>query len=160
MNITQTCDIAAPVDEVSGLLLAREFNETLEARREEVVSCSFVVVDQTDARTIFELRSREYRRKKTGGLDRKKVEESVSRNTWDSARRTLSWDYSGPGTRWVTVSGVYHISPHGDGTRIIHRVTFTVNIPLIGGKIAKMISGEFDEAFDRFQAHLRASISR
>ena len=81
--------------------------------------------------------------------------ESVTCNTYSSRDNALSWVYQGVGSRWVSVSGVYRLSPTTGGTRVVHDITIEVNIPLIGGRIAKMISGEFDAAAERFERLLR-----
>jgi hypothetical protein len=53
------------------------------------------------------------------------------------------------------VAGLYRLSPSSGGTQVVHDISIDVHVPLLGGKIAKLIAREFDEAAGRFERLLR-----
>jgi hypothetical protein len=144
-----TLDLDAPPDKVAEALCSEAYNVGIEEDREEVLSTRYELIERTEQRVVFDVCSTEYKRKKLGGLDRSATERSVNHNRFDVAARTLGWDYEGVGSQWVKCTGVYHLLPRGEGTRIEHRVTIEVSVPLIGERIARYIVGEFEKAWRR-----------
>lgn len=151
MKVVNTFTVPASVDRVGAALISESFNMEVENDRPEVLSTRFVVEEESAERKVFEVRSVEYKRKKTGGLDKSGTVNSVNRNVWDAGAHTLSWSYRGVGDRWVQIGGTYHLAPDGGGTRVNHEVDVEVNIPLVGKTVAKYIAGELGKATDRFQ---------
>ena len=153
MKLVKRFEVAAPPERVGSALCSEAFNVEAEEEREEVLSTKQVPVEETGRGRVFEVRSTEYKRKKTGGIDRSGTVQSVTRHTWDDSAKTLSWVYQGAGAKWVKVTGVYRLTPSGKGTLVVHDINIDVNIPvpLLGGAVAKLISREFDKAQDRFQ---------
>ena len=155
MKLVKSFDVDAPPEQVGQVLCSEAFNVAAERDRDEVLDARHVLLEERGGDLVFEVRSTEYKRKKTGGIDRSGTVESKIRNTYDARARTLSWVYEGAGSRWVSVTGIYRLTPTERGTHVIHDISIEVNIPLIGGRIAKMISGEFDAATRRFERLLR-----
>lgn len=151
MKLVRSFVVDAPPERVGAALCSEAFNVAAERERPEVLSSRFEVLERGEDSLLFELRSTEYKRKKTGGLDRSGTVESVTRHTWSEPEQTLSWEYRGAGSRWVTVAGVYRLTPSGAATHVLHDITIEVHVPLLGGAIAKLIAREFDAAADRFQ---------
>lgn len=159
MEKVYTFLIPASPDRVGEALCSEAFNTEVEKEREEVVSTAFVLVEENEERIVFEVRSEEYRRTKRGAIDRSTIERSANRNTYDRRARTLSWHYQGPGTKYVAVSGVYHLRADGDGTRIDHHVSIEVHIPLLGKLIARIVVKEFEKASRRFERVLSRHVA-
>lgn len=155
MNKVFTFELAAPPARVAEALCSEAFHLASERERGEVLSTTFEVTERTDERVAFEVQSTEYKRKKTGGIDRSATQRSVTRNRYDVRAGTISWEYEGVGAQWVRCTGVYRLLPAGDQrTRIEHEVTIKVSVPLIGERIARYIVGEFETAWRRFCALL------
>jgi carbon monoxide dehydrogenase subunit G len=155
MKLVKSFSVDAPPERVAQALCSEAFNVAAETDREEVVSARVVAIQELPESRVFEVRSTEYKRTRLGRIDRSGTVESVTRHTYDPRVMTLSWDYRGAGSRWVTVAGVYRLSPSADGTRVVHDITIDVHVPLLGEKIAKLIAREFDEAAGRFERLLR-----
>lgn len=159
MNLLESFEVDAHVDRVALALCSEAFNLAAEKEREEVVATRYVVLEQNDAGLQFEVRSTEYKRTKTGRLDKSGTVQSMIHNRYRARDMTLAWDYKGVGSRWVTISGVYRLTPDGGRTRVVHDITIDVHIPLIGGKIARYIAGEFKTAAGRFERLLKLHTS-
>lgn len=150
MNLTRTSRFDAPHDRVVEVLCSEAFQLSLERKREGVSGTEYVVVERSDARLVFELRSREYKRTMTGGFDRSGTVSSTTRNTYDAAARTLRWTYSSANSERIVLEGTYRFAPDGGGggTRVVHDITIEARIPLVGGRIAKYIAGEMERSLD------------
>ena len=155
MQLAYTFTVPAPLDHVATALCSEALHTAAELDRDEVVSSRLVLLEEHEGRRVFEIRSTEYRRTKLGRIDRSATVDAVTRNTYDPRANTLAWVYEGVGSRWVTARGVYQLTPVDEGTRVLHDVTIEVNVPLVGGKIAKIIAKEFDQAAKRFERLLR-----
>jgi len=156
MKLLESFVVQAPVQRVADALCSEGFNLEAEREREEVVDTQYVILEQNDSGMQFEIRSTEYKRKKTGGIDRSGTVQSVMHDVYRAQDHTLTWDYKGVGAKWVTVAGVYGLAPLDENrTQVEHHITIGVYIPLIGGLIAKFIAGEFKTAAGRFERLLK-----
>jgi carbon monoxide dehydrogenase subunit G len=147
--------VPAPPQRVGQILCSEAFNVEADKDRPEVVNSRYLLLEQTDEQCVFQLKTEEYKRSKMGMIDRSGTTFSTTTNRWNASQGTLSWTYEGEGgSQYVKISGTYYLKPEGQGTRIEHRVNIEVNIPLIGGQIAKLVAKEFTSAADRFEALL------
>jgi len=142
MKISYTSRFDAPLDRVVEALCGEAYNVASEQRREGVISTQYKLVEQNDNETVFEMHSTEYKRKKTGGLDRSATTNTVLHNKYIAASRSLTWIF-GDGRGRLRLSGVYHLTPQGDGVQVVHDVEIEVHIPLLGNRIAKYIAKQF-----------------
>ena len=58
-------------------------------------------------------------------------------------RITWTWHGEGDMMKKVHLDGIYRLEPRGDGTRLVQDVEVKVDIPFVGGQVAKMIGKEF-----------------
>jgi hypothetical protein len=148
--------IPAPLDRVAAVLCDEAYNVEVEQGREGVVSASFEQQQRDDEQVRFVLRSVEYARKKTGGLDRSKRENSSTSSCYRVADRVLTWEYrAANGDKRFVLRGTYRLSPEGEQTRMVHEVQVEVRIPLIGRQIAKFIAKSFEKDVPRYQTAMR-----
>lgn len=151
MRVTQSFMLPHPWEKVAEVLCDPEFNVDREKLRDGVISSEFELVEQGEREMRFDLRTKEYKRKKTGGIDRSGTFESVTHCRWDPKARQLGWDYHGDGGDMVVLSGVYRLEPVSEEkTRFAHDVTIEVKIPLLGKQIAKQIARQFQREDDRY----------
>jgi hypothetical protein len=151
-----TFRIASPPAAVEAAILSEAYNLELERSREGVQDTEYHLLTQTDEIYEFEVRTREHRRKKTGGLDRNTSIHSTNRSRYDRRAKTLTWVYEGLGGHRIQVSGSYKIRDDGAGaTEVAHSTSVRVDVPVIGGRIASIILGEMDAAFLRIPLILR-----
>ena len=159
MKIKDTFTVAATAHKVEQVMLSEEYNLESETMREGVVSSEYKVKQQGGDRTVFEMRTTEYKRSKTGGLDKSGTTNTILTFTYQKRDRELKWIYgNASGSSRLELSGIYRISPEGEQTRVEHEVEINVRIPLLGGTISKVIAREFKGTFPGHQALLRKSL--
>lgn len=148
METTLEMTVAAPRTAVATAIVSEAFQIASMVDRAEVVDA---VYNQQSA-GHFELRCTEYHRTKTGGLDRSATDVSRTSFAWNEDIGVLTWHYTGPTSRWVSVSGAYHLLDTAPAiTRIEHRISVTVHIPLVGRVIAGLVARELQHGADRYQ---------
>ncbi len=160
MKVSQAFELPYPWQKVAEVMCDPDFNCDREKLRDATVSCVFEPVDEGELATVFELRAKEHKRKKTGGLDKGTTIETVTKCRWDVKARQQTWDYFGQDAR-MKLSGIYKVEPLGEEkTRFTHEVTIEVKIPLIGKQIAKMIAREFERPDDRYPKLMERYLDR
>ncbi len=159
MIVTQTQLIPAPLEKVAEVLCSEAFNVEVESGREGVVSTRYEQTREDDQELRFVMHSQEYARKKTGGLDRKKVLPTSMTSVYRRADDTLTWDYrdAAAGTRMV-LRGTYRLTAHGNHCRMVHEVEIEVRVPIIGRQIAKFIARQFEKDYGRYRAAMERHV--
>jgi hypothetical protein len=159
MTINQRFEVPGTPEQVGDLLASEAFCLEGERVREGVVSAAYCVVEKSADAVTYEIRSVEHKRSMTGGMDKATID-TLNRSTWDRRRLDLSWSYKGQEADRIKVGGRYRFVPTGTGTRIEHDVTVDVNIPLVGGAVAKLIAKGFEAGFKGFEDRLRAALKK
>ena len=160
MKLRKEFHFDQPPERVSAVLCSAAFNVATDEAREDVRSSSYHLVEESNGDLVFEMRSEEYKRTMTGGIDRSGTSTSVVRNEWNANARTLSWVFRGKGmAAKVQISGVYRVQQEGHGTHLVHDVDVEVSIPLVGRKIAKIVAKEFDQTVPTFERLLREHLT-
>lgn len=160
MNVTITHEIPFLVEKVAEALIDPEFNVTREKLREGVIECKFKMIDDGDNIKLFELLSTEYKRKKTGGLDKSGSVETVTKCRYDVRNRSLYWAYFGEGGKILKLNGVYRLTPRNEKTYLQHDVSIEVNIPIVGKHIAKLIARDFEKPNEAYKKHMLDFLSK
>jgi uncharacterized protein DUF2505 len=150
--------VSAPAERVLEGLCAERYNLEAERRRREVIATEYVLVERSDDRIVFEVRTEEPDRKKTGALDRKHPVHSVTRYVWDAGDETLRWAYEGIGKGLIDVTGSYRLRSRERGTHITHTVGIDVHVPIVGGAVAMVLGREFDKVCPAQQQLLRREL--
>jgi carbon monoxide dehydrogenase subunit G len=131
--------------QVRDILCAEDFIPAVDKVREEVINCTYSLLEKTDEATVFEIEITSYKHKKTGALDKSGTETNRAEYRWEEKKQALSYKFKGSGR--IDVSGVYCLEPVGQTTRIQYDAEVKVNIPLIGKVIEKLILKEMDKSF-------------
>jgi len=160
MQIAKTFYLDEPPDRVAEVLNSEAFNVASERMRDEFVSTEFIVHEQRADRAVYELRTVEYRRSKTGALLRDTTFTSSNISSWDPAARTLRWVYHGQLGERADFTGVFNIHDHGAGTRLVHEISVEVRIPLLGGTVARAVCRAFERSFPDFERLLGVYLRR
>ncbi len=116
-------------------------------------------VARDGARLVQELESEEYARTKTGGLDRSRIERSVTRYEWDLSSGHCAWSWKGQSDR-IRLTGTIDIKPSGPGAELSTSFEIEVKVPVIAGMVERMVASEIEEDLPRYEAWIRAEISR
>ncbi|MBN1769962.1 MAG: DUF2505 family protein [Deltaproteobacteria bacterium] len=117
-------------------------------------------VSRDERRLVQELDSDDYARTRTGGIDRTRIEPSVTHYEWDLAARTCVWTWRGPQDARVGLRGRIAVRAAGAGSELETVFEVDVRIPLIGGLIERVIAGELEEDLPRFEQEVRAALAR
>lgn len=84
------------------------------------------------------------------GIDKSKTELTSTTYQWDLPTMTARWTYQSPHSQ-VRVWGNIRIKAAGDGTSLYEEFNVEVKIPLLGGKIEKVILKEADAYWPRYE---------
>lgn len=104
----------------------------------------------TDTVRKFEIHTTEYAKGITG-IDRSKTEQSVAYYKCDLKKRTVAWEYHGPQGKRAKVWGEMAVTESGGGSRVKQVFNVDIKIPLLGGKIEKMVSKKTAEFWPRYE---------
>jgi hypothetical protein len=142
------------------LLSAATNPELLHGRVKPGTSAGTTVreVARDGARLVQELESEDYAHTKTGGLDRNRIERSVTRYEWDLGSRHCTWSWKGGSDR-LRLTGTIDIRPSGAGAELCTNFEIEARVPLIGRMIERMMASEIEEDLPRYEALVRARIS-
>ena len=117
-------------------------------------------VSRDAARLVQELHSQDYARTRTGGIDRSKIEPSVTLYEWDLPARRCNWTWRGPQDARVGLKGRIAVRPAGAGSELETEFEVDVRVPLIGGMIERIIAGEIEGDLPRFEEAVRSTLAR
>lgn len=144
MKIRHEFEIPAPPERVAEVLCSEQYAVERGKLREGVVSTRHERLPGEDGRVAFDVHNEEYRRTMRGKIDRSGTNTSVIHNRWDPAAGVLSWTFGTPGEKKYDVSGAYRLQAAGAGTRLTYELEIGVHVPLVGGKIARMVAAEIE----------------
>lgn len=104
---------------------------------------------RTDTKLVLHAEITEYAKGVTG-IDKSKTEQTSTTYDWDLVGKKATWTYQSPHSQ-VRVWGAIKIVPNGGGTALTEDFNVEVKIPLLGGKIEKMILKEVDAFWTRYE---------
>jgi len=105
----------------------------------------------TDTLRKFEIHTTEYAKGITG-IDKSKTEQSVSYYECHLKQRTVKWEYHGPQGKRAKVWGDMAVTEVGGRARVKQNFNVDIKIPLLGGKIEKMVSKKTAEFWPRYES--------
>ncbi|NMC69825.1 MAG: DUF2505 family protein [Myxococcales bacterium] len=117
-------------------------------------------VSRDASRLVQELHSQDYARTRTGGIDRSKIEPSITLYEWDLPARQCRWVWRGPQDARVGLRGRIAVRGVDGGSELETEFEVDVRLPLIGGMIERIIAGEIEEDLSRFEQEVRAALAR
>ncbi len=159
-NKTVTFDATA--DQLFNVLTSGDFQVASQKNDPAVVSASYHEVSRSDERLVLVIDTLEYARGMTG-LDKKKTEKNKTTWTFDLKRMRGKWVYSSASS-WadkVQAEGADTVEAGSGGkARLVSEATFTVRIPLIGGKIEGFIMKEIEQSRPAFERTIREFLKK
>jgi hypothetical protein len=117
-------------------------------------------VSRDSVRLAQELRSEDYKRTKTGGIDRTRIEPSTTTYEWDLPARRCAWTWRGPQDSRVRLAGRIVIRAAGAASELETEIEVDVGIPLLGGVIERIIASEVEGDLPRFDDLVRRTLAR
>ena len=108
-------------------------------------------VSRTDDKLVLRAEVVEYAKGMTG-IDRSKTEKTTTEYDWNLKQRSATWTYNSVHGKRVQVWGAIRIEGGGDSCTLVEEFNVNVKIPLMGGKVEKLIMKEVDKYFPKYEA--------
>ncbi len=135
-------------DVVFQVLTSPEFHEAnLKAQGNPAATVK--VTQDTAEKKVLQADVTEYAKGITG-VDKSKTEQTTTTWEWKVPDKTATWTYQSPHSQ-VKVSGAIQISGSGDSTDLREEFNVDVKVPLMGGKIEKMVLKEVESFWPRYE---------
>ena len=161
IQIKRTFTIPANVDRVGQALCSESYSVEGATMRDDVESATHAVIHgDLKGQLEYEVRYVEYARTTTGKIDRGKTVRALTRCVWDGGARTLRWTYTTEASERFRMEGLYRLSARGEETHVEYQVSIDVRVPLIGGKIAKMVAKGYEERLPQIRTMLTDHATR
>ncbi|MFH1532877.1 MAG: DUF2505 family protein [Pseudomonadota bacterium] len=143
-------------------LLAVLLDPDFQVAREKVQgSVGAVVTDirRSDTEYVYAVRTTDYAKTLTG-IDRTKTENANCTYEWDLSRMRCVWTWEGPHGKRARTWGNLRISPAGGGTTLDLDFNIDIKVPLIGGKIEKIVLKEVEPGWVRYEKVIREWLAK
>jgi hypothetical protein len=140
-------------DDLVKVMTSQEYTESWE-KEKGALEVTIKEISSSEERLVREIHTTEYARGITG-IDKSKTEVNVNTQDWDLKNHKCSWTLKMPHGPRVRVAGTMQVSPSGDQAQLTSRFSVDVKIPLVGGKIEKMVGKEVEKGWPRFEKVLR-----
>ena len=150
MKLEKTFHIQAEPEKVMKAIQDPKFIELDEkARKTQAVEIKDVKKDKTQH--VYEIKTVTYARGATG-IDKTKTQTNVNTTTWDLRKMVGSWTYvdGSEFSNKLHIQGGYKIGPQGRGTDLTMWVEINIDIPFLGGQIAKKVGGGFEREWPNY----------
>ena len=160
MNKTHIYHFSDPVEKVAAIMANTEFHLDMDRTRDDIAGTEMLPTKQTGDIAEFTMLTKEYKRSITG-INRSSHTQGRTDFRWNGATNVLDWNYiSGEEPKRIKVCGQYRVENEGSGCRLVHDYTIEIKIPLVGGKVSKVVEKEFKKSFVTFERLVREYLAR
>jgi hypothetical protein len=148
-----------PAEKLLAVLTDPRFVEQRELAQ-GAVEANAEIIEKGPDKLVIQLDAVEYGRTMTGALDKSKREKSQTIQNWNLKDKSGKWVYKGTHGDRINVSGAFRIVAEGaQACRLISDFFVDVSIPLLGGKIEKMVINEIEKSEPRSAAVVERFLS-
>jgi hypothetical protein len=116
-------------------------------------------ISRNDDRLVFEVQAKEYARGLTG-VDKSKTEINLTTYDWDLKAKRGSWKHTTSQGERVRVWGTVQVQPDGDNSKLINDFNIEIKIPLVGGKLEKMVMKEVAKGWADYENVIREFLKK
>ena len=127
-----------------------EFQVEQRTIEDDVADARYQEISRSDDRVVFEVHTDEYVRGMRG-VERSKTEEWINKIQWDLGTHSCRWQLQTPHGDRVKVNGSQRIEAAGDRAQFTATYDVSVKVPLIGGKIEKMVIKQIEQQYGAFE---------
>jgi hypothetical protein len=145
-------------DKLQEVLTSEQFAYDRE-KAQGTLETTYKVTSSSEDRLVYEVHTVAYGKGVTG-IDKSKRENAVTIYTWNLKAMSCSWVWTGPHGKRAHVWGNLQITASGDGANLTSDFNVDIKVPLIGGKIEKMVMAEVRPGWDRHDNVLRSFCDR
>ncbi len=148
-NSSWTKEYDCKADTLYGVITSGDFHKARSALLDNPKT-EIKEVELTETVRRFEVHATEYAKGITG-IDKSKTEQSVGYYTCKLKERTVEWNYVGAQGKRAKVWGDMAVVETGKGARVTQNFNVNIKIPLLGGKIEKMVSKKTAEFWPKYE---------
>jgi len=154
----QTFFFDAPPEKLLEVLIGEEY-QIARQKSQGALEVQVKETSRSDDRLVFEVHAKEYARGLTG-VDKSKTEMNLTTYDWDLKAMRGTWKHTTPQGERVKVWGSVQIQPDGDRSRLVNDFNIEIKIPLVGGKIEKMVMKEVAKGWADYEKVIREFCSK
>jgi hypothetical protein len=147
-----------PPEKLLEVLIDEEY-QIARQKSQGALEVSVKEVSRTEDRFVFEVHAKEYARGLTG-VDKSKTEINISKYDWDLKAKRGNWTHHTSQGDRVKVWGSVQIQPDGDNAKIVNDFNIEIKIPLVGGKLEKMVMKEVAKGWANYENVIREFCSK
>jgi len=150
MRKEETFQLNIPADKVLAILTDPKFIEHDEKSR-DTLEVEIQDLEKTADKHHYMVKTTTYGRGLTG-VDKNKREKNRVTQKWDLKKMSSNWSWEGDNefASRTKISGITTVKPKGSGSELQMVVDLEISVPLIGGKISKIVAGEFAKEWPKF----------
>ncbi len=141
------------------IMLSEEYQKNSMESQPQNKECTYTLISRDDKKMVFRMDAVEWAKKMTGSLDMSKTENTYTINTWDLVNRKAEWEYHGP-QKQAKVWGTIEIVPEGDQAKMTNVFNIDISIPVISGKIEKIVISEVGKHWPESEAKVMEFINK
>ncbi len=116
-------------------------------------------VSRTENELVLRADVEEYAKGVTG-IDKSRIEKTVTTFTWNLKTHNAKWTYDSPHGKRVNVKGEIEILPTDSGSKLIGHFHVDVKIPLVGGKIEKKVADAAEAYYPKYEELIKKHCSK
>jgi hypothetical protein len=154
----QTFMFDAPPEKLLEVLIDEEY-QIARQKSQGALEVQVKEISRNDDRFVFEVHAKEYARGLTG-VDKSKTEINVTTYDWDLKAKRGSWKHTTSQGDRVKVWGTVQVQPDGDNSKLLNDFNIEIKIPLVGGKIEKMVMKEVAKSWTNYQNVIREHLKK
>ncbi len=154
----KTFTFEAPPEKLLQILTDEDY-QVARQKSQGALEVNVKEISRTDDRLVFEVHAREYARGITG-VDHSKTEINVTTYDWDLKARRGTWKHTTSQGERVRVWGSVEVQPDGENSRLQNDFNIEVKIPILGGKIEKMVMKEVAKGWADYERVIREFLSK
>ena len=148
----------APPEKLLEVLVDEEY-QIARQKSQGALEVQVKEISRNDDRLVFEVHAKEYARGLTG-VDKSKTEINVTTYDWDLKAKRGSWKHTTSQGERVRVWGTVQVQPDGDNSKLINDFNIEIKIPLVGGKIEKMVMKEVAKGWGNYENVIREFLKK
>ncbi len=150
MKLEKTFSIQAGPEKVLEIIRNPKFIEEDEKDR-HAQSVAVKDLKKTADQHVYEVKSVAFARGMTG-IDKTKTQTNTNTTTWDLKKMVGTWSYldGSDFASKIHIKGGFKIAKKGDGSDLTMWVDINIDIPFLGGSIAKKLGAGFERGWPGF----------
>ena len=154
----QTFFFDVPPERLLQVLIGEEY-QIARQKSQGALEVQVRETSRSDDRLVFEVHAKEYARGLTG-VDKSKTEINVTTYDWDLKAKRGTWKHATSQGERVKVWGTVQIQPDGGKSRLVNDFNIEIKIPLVGGKIEKMVMKEVAKSWANYEGVIREFLKK